>query len=179
MKIGIISDTHDDVENVQEAIQIFNQIKVDYVFHAGDYIFPGMIKEFTKLNAKLIGVLGNNDGEKNGILKSFIDINGELKGELGEIIIDRVKFGIYHGTDREIKENITRSRKYDILICGHTHKREPQDSGTITNNKDTFILNPGSAHRKSPSISGSFNEVGRIILFNTESKVYEFVNLSK
>ncbi len=179
MKIGIISDTHDDIENVQEAIQIFNKNKVDYVIHAGDYIFPGIIKEFTKLNAKLIGVLGNNDGEKNGILKSFIDINGELKGEIGEIEIDGIKFGIYHGTDREIKEIITQNGKYDILICGHTHKREPQNSGIMGTNKDTFILNPGSAHRKSISLSGAFSETGRIILFDTQSKVYEFVDLSK
>jgi putative phosphoesterase len=179
MKIGIIADSHDDIENVQEAITIFNKNKMDYVIHAGDYIFPGIIKEFAKLNAKLIGVLGNNDGEKNGILKSFIDVNGELKGEIGEIEIDEIKFGIYHGTDREIKESITRSRKFDILICGHTHKREPQNSGTMETNKDTFILNPGAAHRKSISLSGAFSETGRIILFDTQSKVYEFVNLSK
>ena len=179
MKIGIISDTHDDIENVQEAIQIFNKNKVDYVIHAGDYIFPGMIKEFKNSNAKLIGVLGNNDGEKNGILKSFIDIGGELKGELGEVEFDGLKFCVYHGTDNEVKENITNSQKYDILICGHTHKREPQRSGTIKNNKDTFVLNPGSAHRKSVSISGLFDEAGRIILFDTQTKIYEFVDLSK
>ena len=179
MKIGIISDTHDDIENVQEAIQIFNKSKVDYVIHAGDYIFPGVIKEFKKSNAKLIGVLGNNDGEKNGILKSFMDISGELKGELGEVELDGLKFGIYHGTDREVKENITHSKRYDIFICGHTHKREPQRSGMIKDNEDTFVLNPGSAHRKSVSISGLFDEVGRIMLFDTQTKRYEFVDLSK
>jgi uncharacterized protein len=64
MKIWIISDTHDDIENVQRAIEIFNTEKVEYVIHAGDYIFPGIIIiEFRKLNAKLIGVLGNNDGK--------------------------------------------------------------------------------------------------------------------
>src|SRR6476659_8579530 len=152
MKIGIISDTHDDIENVSEAIQIFNQNKVKYVIHAGDYIFPGIIKEFSKLNAKLIGVFGNNDGERNGILKSFIDVNGELKGEIGEIEIDNIKFGIYHGTDKE--------------------KIERDD-----NNNNTLILNPGSAHRKSISLSGAFSEIGRIILFDTQSKTYEFVDL--
>lgn len=179
MKIGILSDTHDDIENVQEAIQIFNKNKAEYVIHAGDYIFPGIIKEFANLNAKMIGVLGNNDGERNGIVKSFLDIEGELKGEIGEIEIDEIRFVIYHGTDKEIKESITRSQKYDILICGHTHKREPQNSGTIANNKDTFILNPGSAHRKSISISKSFTDIGRVILFDTQSKAYEFIDLSK
>ena len=180
MKIGILSDTHDDIENVQEAIQIFNQNKVEYVIHAGDYIFPGIIKEFSKLNAKLIGVYGNNDGERNGILKSFIDVNGELKGEIGDIEIDNIKFGIYHGTDKETKERIISSKKYNILICGHTHKREPNNSGKIekyNNNNNTLILNPGSAHRKSISLSGAFSEIGRIILFDTQSKAYEFVDL--
>jgi uncharacterized protein len=179
MKIGIISDTHDDIENVQEAIQIFNQNKVEYVIHAGDYIFPGIIKEFSKLNGKLIGVFGNNDGERNGILKSFIDINGEIKGEIGDIEIDNIKFGIYHGTDKEIKERIIFSKKYDILICGHTHKREPNNTGKIEtgNNYNTLVLNPGSAHRKSVSLSGAFSEIGRIILFDTQSKTYKFVEL--
>ena len=65
MKIGIISDTHDDVGNVQRAIEMFNVERVQSVIHAGDYIFPGIVKEFEKLNSKLIGVLGNNDGEKS------------------------------------------------------------------------------------------------------------------
>src|SRR5689334_23920762 len=80
MNVGIISDTHDDIENVQRAIEIFNAEGVEYVIHAGDYVFPGIIKEFEKLNAKLIGVLGNNDGEKVHLLKNFLGIGGELKG---------------------------------------------------------------------------------------------------
>lgn len=182
MKIGIISDSHDDIENVQEAIQIFNKNNVNYVIHAGDYIFPGIIKEFSKLNAKLIGVFGNNDGERNGILKSFTEINGELIGEIGEIEIDDIKIGIYHGTDKHTKENIIQSKKFEILICGHTHKREPLSStgGRITNNSDsTLVLNPGSSHRKSISLSGAFSEVGHIILLDTQSKFYEFIDLSK
>jgi putative phosphoesterase len=178
MKVGIISDTHDDIENVQEAIQIFNKNKVDYVIHAGDYVFPGIVREFKNLNAKFIGVLGNNDGEKDGISKTFMEINGELKGDLGEIEIDGIRFGIYHGTNSRIKQTIYLSQIYDILVCGHTHKKEPKESGAIKSNKESFILNPGSAHRKSASISGSFEEMGQIMLFNTENKTYEFISLS-
>jgi putative phosphoesterase len=111
MKIGIISDTHDDVKNVQRAIEIFNVEKVGYVIHAGDYVFPGVVQEFKKLNGKLIGVLGNNDGEKGALLRNFLGINGELKGELGEIEFDGLKFGIYHGTDTGIKDQLVNSKK--------------------------------------------------------------------
>lgn len=81
MNLGIISDTHDDLLSLKSAIKIFNERKVSQVIHAGDYFFPGIVKEFKHLNGKLIGVLGNNDGEKFGLLKNFQDIGGELHGE--------------------------------------------------------------------------------------------------
>ena len=71
MKIGIISDTHDDVGNVQKAIEMFNVERVQYVIHAGDYICPGIVKEFEKLNSKLIGVLGNNDEDESTSTKKL------------------------------------------------------------------------------------------------------------
>ena len=64
MKIGIISDTNDDIENVRKAIAIFNDEHVQYVIHAGDYVYPGIVFEFKKMNAKLVGVLGNKDVDK-------------------------------------------------------------------------------------------------------------------
>ncbi|MGN6709435.1 MAG: hypothetical protein ACTHKF_08825 [Candidatus Nitrosocosmicus sp.] len=71
------------------------------------------------------------------------------------------------------------SKKYNILVCGHTHKRQPESSGMIKDIKETFVLNPGPAHRKNTSISGLFDQIGRIIIFDTQSKGYEFVDLSK
>jgi uncharacterized protein len=193
LKIGIISDTHDDVENVQSAIEIFNAEKVTHVIHAGDYIFPGIVLEFKKLDAKLIGVLGNNDGERVHLLKNFLSIGGELKGELGEVVLDGVLFGIYHGTDEQIKKKLVDSGKYDVVITGHTHRIEmPSVYSTINTNDEkqqdgnkihkdggpTLVLNPGTAHRKIDTLSGAFKE-GGLIIFDTETKGYKFVNLSR
>lgn len=195
MKIGIISDTHDDIENVKRAIELLNTERVEYVIHAGDYIFPGIVIEFKKLNAKLIGVLGNNDGEKVHLLKNFLNIGGELKGEIGEIELDGLIFGIYHGTDEDVKEKLINSRKYDIIISGHTHRIELPSLPSATNNRNEnekqsrnsnnnnhgrrgppLVLNPGTAHKKVESISGAFKE-GGIIIFNTQTKEYKFVDL--
>jgi uncharacterized protein len=194
LKIGIISDTHDDVENVQSAIEIFNTEKVTHVIHAGDYIFPGIVLEFKKLDAKFIGVLGNNDGERVHLLKNFLAIGGELKGELGEVELDGVIFGIYHGTDEQLKKKLVDSGKYDVIITGHTHRIEipsvhsttinPNDEKQQDGNKihknggQTLVLNPGTAHRKIDTISGAFIE-GGIIIFDTENKDYKFVNLPR
>jgi uncharacterized protein len=194
LKIGIISDTHDDVENVQSAIEIFNAEKVTHVIHAGDYIFPGIVLEFKKLDAKFIGVLGNNDGERVHLLKNFLAIGGELKGELGEVELNGVIIGIYHGTDEQLKKKLVDSGKYDVIITGHTHRIEmpsvhsttinpnyekQQDGNKIRKNGgQTLVLNPGTAHRKVDSISGAFKE-GGLIIFDTETKDYKFVNLPR
>ncbi|HJT50187.1 MAG TPA: metallophosphoesterase [Nitrososphaeraceae archaeon] len=190
MKIGIISDTHDDIANVRRAIKIFNSEDVKYVIHAGDYIFPGVVLEFKKLNAKLIGVFGNNDGERIHLLKNFLEVGAELKGEIGEIKLDELLFGIYHGTDKNIKERLVSSQKYDVFISGHTHKIELSVARNTTNNTEqkgntinsyqrresTFVLNPGSAHKKVESESGAFEE-GGVIIFNTNTKRYKLVKL--
>ena len=53
MKIGIISDSHDDVDNVNKAITIFEEEKVGAIIHAGDIISPPIIKEFKRLNKNI------------------------------------------------------------------------------------------------------------------------------
>jgi len=77
-------------------------------------------------HAKLIGVLGNNDGENVHLLKNFLEVNGDLKGELGKIEVDGLKVGIYHGTSKELKEWLTNSGEFislfvDILTQKNHH----------------------------------------------------------
>ena len=46
------------------------------------------------------------DGEKIGLVKSFTTIAGELKGDFGELKLEDELFGIYHGTNDEIKKSL-------------------------------------------------------------------------
>ena len=46
MKIGILSDTSDDIDNVREAIGRFKEETVELFIRAGDFMFPGIIDEF-------------------------------------------------------------------------------------------------------------------------------------
>ena len=179
MKIGIISDTHDDIENVRGAIEIFNKEEVQYVIHAGDYVFPGIVMEFKNLNARLVGVLGNNDGERGLLLKAFLEVGGELKGELGELHVDDLKIGIYHGTSAGTKKQLIESGRYNIIVCGHTHKKEPAGHamGNYSNDTFTLVLNPGTGHRKTESLAGAFVE-GGVILLDTQTREYRFIELS-
>src|SRR5215203_5243953 len=119
MKIGLISDTHDNIQNIQKATLLFTDKKVSFAIHAGDIVSPEAVEAFSGL--KLIGVLGNNDLEIDGLTDAFDKIGGQLKGELCEMEQDDLIFAIYHGTNSRRKESLIQSGRYDIVVCGHTH----------------------------------------------------------
>ena len=171
MNIGIISDTHDDLPNLKKAVRTFNERKASYVVHAGDYVFPGVVKEFKNFKGKLIGVLGNNDGEKIGLLKNFEEIGGHLFGEFGDLELDALRIAIYHGTNNKLTESIIASQIYDLVICGHSHLKRDIKIG------NTLVLNPGSAHSDFPSMDGIIQTEPSIIILNTSNKSYQFVRL--
>jgi len=171
MKIGIISDTHDDLLSLKSAIKIFNETKVKYVIHAGDYVFPGVVKEFKHLNAKLVGVLGNNDGEKIGLSRNFQEIGGELHGEFCNLELENLKIAIYHGTSKEMTDAIISSQLYNLVIHGHTHKKRDEKI------RDVLVLNPGCAHRDFPNVDGEIETEPSVILFDTTKISYQFIRL--
>jgi hypothetical protein len=115
MKIGIISDSHEKIENIKKAVGIFNDKKVETVFELGDYISPPAIRALN--GVKLVGVLGNNDGEFRGLTKAFNEIGGELLGGFGEAERDGLKFALYHGTYESIQDALIKSGKYDVVLC--------------------------------------------------------------
>ncbi len=137
MKIGIISDTHDQIENIKKAVDIFNREKVDIVYHCGDIASPGVLHLFESLNSEIKAVFGNNDKDVFKHIKhkpknmSFHDIF------LTETIQGK-KLCALHGDPAEMAEAIFKSQLYDIVLRGHTHVAE------IKRLNKTIMINPGS-----------------------------------
>lgn len=71
MKIGVLSGSHDNLAKIEEAVKFFNKKKVEFVFHAGDFVAPFTIPKFKKLACPWLGVLGNNDGEEKRVFACF------------------------------------------------------------------------------------------------------------
>ena len=183
MKIGILSDTHDDIDNTNKAIDIFQENDVKAVIHAGDIISPPVITEFYRLTekgVKLFGIFGNNDGEKRGLKNAFEIVGGELLGDVGKIELDGLKFCIYHGQNLKKKEKIIKSRKFDVFVFGHTHTKYPKgvDIGIVN---DTIVLNPGTAHSVAKTFESDTQYFGEssIMVFDTTTKQFKFFDLGQ
>jgi uncharacterized protein len=163
MKIGLISDTHDNIQNIRKAVRKFNDKHVDAVIHAGDFVNPIAVESLA--GVKLVGVLGNNDTDIAGLESTFNRIHGELKGEIFETVYDGIKFAVYHGTNVVKKEQLIKSGRCDVFIYGHTHRKDNRYIGT------TRVINPGMAKGW---FSGLF---ATIAVFDTSSRNLEFINL--
>lgn len=139
MKVGIISDTHDRLETIRRAVEVFNDSGVDLVLHAGDYVSPFTVEPFKALKAKMVGVFGNNDGDKTFLRKRYAEIDAEIKGPFALVEAGYMKIGLLHGHDEALLEALTRSEAIDVLVVGHTH------NATITRRGRVLLVNCGEA----------------------------------
>ncbi|HEY7109754.1 MAG TPA: metallophosphoesterase [Nitrososphaeraceae archaeon] len=137
MIIGLISDTHDNVEKIQRAIKEFGNRSVELILHAGDFVSPTTVESFSGF--KVVGVRGNNDVDVSGLALAFKKINGELIDEILDTTYDGLRFAMYHGTNYTKRESLIKSGKFDVVIYGHTHRKIIKKCGK------TLIVNPGTA----------------------------------
>lgn len=138
--MGLISDTHDRLPMVEEAVKKLNEENVGLVLHAGDYVAPFVIPKFKKLKARLIGVFGNNDGDHELLKKRFSEYKGlEIHGNFAEIIADGIKIALLHGHEEELLKALVNSESFDVVVHGHTHTAEIYRKGK------TLVVNPGEA----------------------------------
>lgn len=138
MIIGIISDTHDNLPLVDRAVKKLNGEGVALVLHAGDYVAPFVIPKFKELKARIVGVLGNNDGDRELLKKRAAEHgNMELKGSFAEIQAGNVKIALIHGHEDELLKALISSQSFEVVVHGHTHMAETYRKGR------TLVINPG------------------------------------
>ena len=129
MKIGILSDTHNNIDKITKAIDFFNLRQVNFVLHAGDFSFVSSAKLFSNLGIPFIAVFGNNDFEVYD-LKKTIQLFGQIYNPPYIFELSNKTFVLTHRIC-----NI--SQPFDYMIYGHTHKPHIEETNT------GIFINPG------------------------------------
>ena len=133
--VGIISDSHDHKSNIIKAVSKFNESGCSLVIHAGDYVAPFTAREFGKLTCPLIGIFGNNDGERKGLLAHYSTI-GNLYEPPHEFVHCEKRFVVMHEPEY-LDENFARD-DVDVIIYGHLHKIDVRSGKPL-------VINPGES----------------------------------
>lgn len=135
MRIGILSDTHDHLDNIQAAVERFQEMNVDLVCHTGDFVSPFALTGLRKLTCKVVAVFGDNDGNQLGLAAGFM-ILGRIVNPPHAFKVDGDhRLLLLHRPDAI--ESFIHSQDYDLIVHGHTHRAEIRKEGKTT------ILNPG------------------------------------
>ncbi|MCJ7721405.1 metallophosphoesterase [Candidatus Bathyarchaeota archaeon] len=139
MIVGLLSDTHDRLHLIDEAVKQLNQMNVELVLHAGDYIAPFVASSLKQLKAPLIGVFGNNDGDRELLKKKFAEFGADIRGRFAFVVVDGLRIALLHGDNTELMRSLLELESHDVLVCGHTHVPKTYRKGR------TLVINPGEA----------------------------------
>ena len=137
MKIGIISDTHDNLPAIDEAVKVFDREGVELVIHAGDWNAPFSMVRLASVKARLVGVFGNVDGERDFMMEKAGEAGVEILGDSGEFEAGGIKIALYHGNEEIFVDALARSGTYNVVIRGHTHVP------VVKSVNSTLVINPG------------------------------------
>ena len=136
MKIGILSDSHDDMAAIAKAVALFNAEGVVQVLHAGDLVSPFTFDILHELQAPFGGIFGNNDGDRLLLRERSA---GALHTQPHFVTLDSMRGVIVH--EPPLVKSLARSGDFDLVIYGHTHVPDVHREGT------SLVVNPGKAAR--------------------------------
>lgn len=133
MRIGVVSDTHNNLPSVVRIVELFNEARVDRVVHTGDVTQAKTLAAFARLEAPLFGVFGNND-ERAPLLEVATRTGAHLVE--GPLHLDWAERRIVVVHD-PLDLNPSDTAKHSMTLHGHTHRR------VIERTPDRLVFNPG------------------------------------
>lgn len=134
MRIGVVSDTHNNLRNVGRIVELFNAAGVDRVIHTGDITQAKTLDVFANLHAPMFGVFGNNDKERNALRAAAHRHGFQFAEPPLELVWHKRRILIVH--DPLDLEDALRAR-HDLALHGHTHLQR------IEQRDDQLLFNPG------------------------------------
>lgn len=146
MKIAIISDTHDNLANLENFLLIAKREKIEGIIHCGDVTTPETLARLAEsFSGPIKLACGNMEirreefaeiAEKHKNLEVFAEIGTFRQTEQGKNGLTEINMAFVHKLDRV--PELARMGKYDFVFYGHTHKP------WIGQIEETLVANPGT-----------------------------------
>lgn len=165
MKVAVISDIHENFNNLLRALELMREKQVEKILCLGDFINPGITKVLADCGIPVFSVWGNNDGDKVLIVKISMAEGSSLS--LGDttyasLTIDGKNIFMTHYPD--LVRMAAMSGIYDVVFYGHDHlKKQAQQENCL-------IVNPGE-------LSANKTRTATFAIYDTAANQVEFVEV--
>lgn len=137
VKIAVISDIHDNIWNLADALTLAAQADPGAVCVLGDLCAPFIVAQIANAFSCPIHIIfGNNDGDPfliGKVAAGFPQVT--VHGQLADLTIDGVRIALNHYP--QIAEPMALSGVFQAVFSGHDHQRYVHRRGT------TLWANPG------------------------------------
>lgn len=163
-KLAILSDTHDNIWNLDMALAQMRAQGCAALLHCGDLCAPFIVKQLAEGFAGPIHLIfGNNEGDGRLIqvvTSQFAHVTHH--GIYAEIEMSGRKIAAIHYPQPALR--IAQSGQFDLVCYGHDHAKHIETIGP------TLFVNPGEILGKDhPATWG---------LYDCASRRFEFVSLA-
>ena len=162
MKVGVVSDTHNNLKNCNRIVELLNEAGVDRVIHTGDITQAKTLEVFAGLDAPLWGVFGNNDiGERDSLTSAVNQFGFEFIEPPLTLLWLEKKMVVVHDP---LELSMVNPGDYDVILHGHTHRQ------TIEYHGDQLTFNPGEC----AGHMAGFNAIGVLDLQELKVEILKF-----
>jgi hypothetical protein len=134
MRIGVISDTHDNTRNVARIVEVLRAARVERVIHTGDITRADTLRVLAGLGVPLFAVYGNNDIERDQLGRAALDHGMHLAEPPLELHWAGRRITVVH--DRHAHGSLALDGR-DVLLHGHDHRY------SLERVNATLVFNPG------------------------------------
>lgn len=160
MRIGVVSDTHNNLPNVARIVTLFGEAGVERVVHTGDITQAKTLDVFAKLDVPLVGVYGNNDMERQSLEQAAARLGFQLVD--GPLYLEWAERHIVVVHDP--RDLPSEGPRFDVALHGHTHRQ------VIERRDGALVFNPGECAGHLPGK----NAVGVVDLDRLEVEILGF-----
>lgn len=137
--LAVISDIHDNLINLQKALDYIKKAKADYLICTGDVQSLEAWLSIDQLNIPVWAVMGNVDKDILGaqtIKNNLKNIN--FSPNVGSVTLEEKNILFCHYPELVKKIIANYPNKYQLALAGHTHCPWEETIGS------TKLLNPGN-----------------------------------
>lgn len=166
MKIGILSDSHDNIHNLIEAVEYLKENHITTALHLGDFCAPTTVLRMLESSGEIVWycVWGNVDGDKVKVLQLVDNTNFDIVAEnFRSIVVDGQKIFMSHYP--EVAQVASESGSFDAVFYGHDHIKSFKrfENGSI-------LANPGE-------IVGYKTRNASFAVWDTTDSLFEHIDI--